>query len=243
MGAAARAPHAGAVLGYSDDLGVTDDPAKFDQAVRFLRRKVGISEDDWDELTEAEQQRAFKVAAVAQADLAQEVLDAITSAVEDGTTFEDFRDAVGEKLADAWGGEDSPRLEGIFRTNTMAAYNGGRYEAFNDPEVKEARPFWRFDAIEDDRIDDVCADSDGTVLASDDPWWTTHLPPLHPNCRCTFVALSDEEAQEAGLTPEPTEREAADGFGAPPASDDWDPDLSTYSDPIREALESRLANG
>jgi SPP1 gp7 family putative phage head morphogenesis protein len=128
----------------------------------------------------------------------------------------------------------------IFRTNVLGAYTSGRHEIFSSPAVKEARPVWRFDAIEDDRIDDECAEADGTVLPADDPWWSTHLPPLHMNCRCNFTALTPEEADDEGMTEDPPEAEADEGFGSPPADDEWSPNLSRFSPELRAVLADRL---
>ena len=227
-------------VSWTDDLGVTDDPDRFEQAIAAFRRKVPMSDEEFDELTAEEKLRAFKVANVAQADLVQEVFDALGSAVESGSTLEDFKAEVGDQLEEAWGAEDAPRLENMFRTNVLGAYNQGRHEIFSTPEAKEARPYWRFDAIEDDRIDDECEDADGTVLPADDAWWSTHIPPLHFNCRCSYVALSDDEAREEGVTDEPPVAEADDGFGAAPATDDWEPDASRFDDQIAAVLDRKL---
>ncbi len=228
-------------VSWTDDLGVSDDPDRFKEAIEAFRRKVPMSDDEFDELTAEEKLRAFKVANVAQADLVQDVFDALDSAIETGSTLEDFQTEVGAQLAEAWGGENASQLETVFRTNVLGAYNQGRHEIFSTPEAKEARPYWRFDAIEDDRIDDECAECDGIVLPADDPWWSTHIPPLHFNCRCSYVALSDEEAREEGLTDEPPAAEADDGFGAAPATDDWEPDSSRFDEAIAAELDRKLA--
>jgi len=220
--------------------GISPDPEKFHEAIKAFRKRVPMSNADWDQLAADERQRAFTVGAVAQADLVQDVFDAIDRAVENGTSFDDFKGEIGDKLADAWGGQDAPRVETIFRTNMLGAYSAGRHEIYSSPAVKEARNTWRFDAIEDDRIDEDCEEADGTVLPADDPWWSTHLPPLHFNCRCSFTALTPEEAEDEGITEEPPESEADEGFGSPPADDDWEPDLSRFSPALRDVLSSRL---
>ena len=43
----------------------------------------------------------------------------------------------------------------------------------------------------------------------------THIAPLHPNCRCSFTALSAEEAGE-DVDEEGPDAPAADGFGDAP---------------------------
>src|SRR6185369_12313498 len=121
-------------------------------------------------------------------------------AVRDGTTLDDFKDEVGARLAEAWGGEDAPRLENVFRTNVLQSYNAGRYEIYSDPVVQEARPYLRFDGVDDSRTCPICAPLNGVVKAADDPFWKTRHPPLHHSCRDLLAPLSKEEAHEEGIT-------------------------------------------
>lgn len=60
---------------------------------------------------------------------------------------------------------------------------------------------------------EVCLAAHGTVLPADDSWWDEHAPPLHFNCRSTVETLSPEEAEEHGITENPTELKAQEGFG------------------------------
>jgi SPP1 gp7 family putative phage head morphogenesis protein len=229
------------VIRWSDDLGVTDDPDRFEEAIKAFERRVPMPADEYDALEAAERQRAFKVAAVAEAEVVQRIHDAISAAIENGTGIDEFRQAVGQDLFDAWEGEAPARLDAIFRTNTLGAYNAGRYEIFTRPEVMDSRPYWRFDSIDDERRDDVCADCDGVILPADDPWWRTHIPPLHNQCRCSYIALTEQEARDEGAADDGPDAPPAVGFGAPPAPDDWQPDPARFDDPIREILERALA--
>jgi SPP1 gp7 family putative phage head morphogenesis protein len=220
---------------------VTDDPAEFEEAVRAFRRRVPMPDWKWDALTEAERELAFKVSGVAQADLATEAWEAMERAIKDGTTLEDFKKQVGPQLEAAWGKEDPARLETIFRTNALGAYNAGRHEIISHPEVRKARPYLRFDGIDDDRQTEICAALDGTVRPADDPFWHTHSPPLHFNCRSILVPLSDEEAEEEGIDKEGPDVDADDGFGKPPTvGGDWEPDPSSYPGPIGAELEKKI---
>jgi hypothetical protein len=216
--------------------GITADVDKFHEAVKAIRRLAPVSNDEWDKLTEDEQERSLKVGVMAQGDLVQDVFDGLVRAVEEGTTFDDFKAEIGQSLAEDWGSEDGARLEAIFRTNVLGAYNEGREEIFNDPAVKEDRPFWRWELIDDGRQsdDDPCLDCEDVVLPADDPWWDAHPRPMHPNCRCTFSALSHEEAEEAGITD--SAPAATGGFG----DEDWEPNPSRFDESIRAVIEDRL---
>jgi SPP1 gp7 family putative phage head morphogenesis protein len=223
---------------------IPPDPDKFTEAVNAFRRRVPMPADEWDLLTQAEREHAFKVAGVAQADLAQEVHDALERAIRDGTTLDDFKREMGDRLAEAWGGDDPVRMETVFRTNVLSAYNAGRHEVFSAPAVRRARPYLRFDAVGDSRTSEICEELDGKILPADDPFWKKHTPPLHFNCRSILVALSPEEAEEEGIAAEApeTEAEVDDGFGREPttAGKDWQPDTSGYAPEIRAALDEKL---
>jgi hypothetical protein len=223
---------------------VPDDPIRFREAIDRFRQLVPMTDEQYAALEEAEQEFAFTVADVAQADLVAEVYDAIDRAISDGTTFEDFQGDVGGGLADAWGGEDAGRLDTIFRTNVMDAYSSGRYDVMTAPAVAEARPYWRFDAVGDGaRTCDICEPCDGTILPQDHPWWQRHYPILHPNCSCIATPLSEDEARDEGISDDGPDVDPADGFGAPPAGaggSDWEPDTSDYPAAVRDELDDRL---
>lgn len=225
---------------------IPDDPVQFQEAIDRFRQLVPMTDAEYEQLEEAEQQFAFTVANVEQADLVAQVYDAIDSAVSQGKTFEDFQADVGGALADAWGGDDPSRLDMIFRTNVMDSYNAGRYDVMTSPAVAEARPYWRFDGIDGDgRTCDICQPCIGVILPQDHPWWRRHYPILHPRCRDLAVAMSKEEAEQEGITSDPPDVDPAPGFGSPPVGggrSDWEPDTSDYPEPIRGELDDRLAD-
>lgn len=217
------------------------DPDRFEQAIRAFRRRVPITDPEFRRLTAAERRRAFWVAGVAQGRIVQEVFEAIDRAVRDGTTLDDFKKQAAPALLEAWGGEDAPRVETVFRTNVMGAYNGGRNEVLRDPVVVEARPYWRFDAVGDSRMSEICEALDGTVRPADDPWWKTHTPPLHHQCRSVITPLTAEEAEGEGVTVrEPEAPEPGEGFGRPPEPEDAEPDLGGFHPSIARILQRRL---
>lgn len=226
------------------EVGVTADPGKFKEAIAAFAKRVPMPKEEFNLLDQQAREYAFTVAGAAQADLVAEVYDAIGRAIEKGTTLEDFKGEVGGKLAEAWGGDKPARLETIFRTNVQSAYTEGRYSVFSAPAVKEARPYFRYELIDDgtQADDDECLDCEGVVLPQDDPWWDTHIPPLHPNCRCSFTALSAEEAGEEGIDTEGPGAEAEDGFGGRPSSEgsDWAPNASDYPAAVGDVLENVL---
>jgi len=221
------------------------DPDKFEEAIEAFRKRVPMTRKEWDALTEAQREHAFMVSEVARADVVSELCEAVDKAIEHGTTFAEFKDGVGELLESSWGGPKPGRLETIFRTNVQTAYNAGRHAVFSAPAVRKARPYLRFDGVEDDRQTDICEACNGVVLPADDPYWNSHTPPLHFNCRSTVVALSSDEADDEGVTDDPPEEDADDGFGRPPSTTgaDWEPDLTGYPKDVGGELRRRLEDG
>lgn len=217
------------------------DPDRYEEAVRALRRRVPMTDPEFRALEAEELKNAFWVAGVTEARAVQEIQDALVRAVEQGTTLDDFKADAGQRLAEAWGGEDAPRLETVFRTNVMGAYNAGRSEIFDDPDVQEARPYLRFDAVGDSRTSDICEAMDGKIYPADDPIWKTHTPPLHPNCRSIVTPLTAEEAGEEGVAKGRPDTEAApaDGFGRP-AEREEEPDLDQFDDDIARVVREKL---
>jgi SPP1 gp7 family putative phage head morphogenesis protein len=200
-------------------------PADSNALAKHLRDVLAMNSDEYYELEAKARGRAFTVSGVAELDLVTDVWRAIESAVENGETLEDFKARIGSDLEEAWGGEIPGRLETIFRTNVQSAYAAGRYHQNNRPEVRATHPYSRFTAVLDSRTSDICEALDGTVLHSDDPFWATHQPPLHFNCRSDVSAITVEEAHELGVDEVPPEMQPDDGFGVPIT--DWKPDLST----------------
>jgi SPP1 gp7 family putative phage head morphogenesis protein len=221
---------------------VTADPERFEEAIAAFHRRLPLTRAAWDELTVQEREFAFTVSNVAQADVVFDVWEQIETALKNGTGLDEFKAAAERSLTESWGVENAPRVETIFRTNVQTAYNAGRYEVFSAPAVKEARPYFRFDAIDDDRADDECLDLNGTVLPQDDSFWDSNHPPLHFNCRCNVTAISKEEAGDDGDDEAPETDHADEGFGERPGRDgeDWAPDLEKYPDEIADVLREKL---
>lgn len=203
------------------------DPLRFQEAVRAFRARVPMSDADFYEMLEASHARAFVVAGVAKLDLVTQVWKALDDAISNGTTFEDFKKTVGAQLEEEWGRKNPARLETIFRTNTQRSYSAGKIEMMRNPAISKRRPYWRYTAILDGRTTVVCKTCDGTTLPADHPFWATHQPPLHFNCRATIRALTVSQAETMGVSDEPPTAEPLDGFGNV-ERDQWKPDLSKY---------------
>lgn len=208
---------------------VSADPVDFDEAIAWFKKRVAVSKSDYRRMSAAAKRKAFTVANLAQLDLVHHAWKAIDDAVKKGTSLDDFKKSIGDDLKKAWGSKvaDPPwRLETIFRTNVQMAYGAGRFKQATHPDVLGDRPVWMFDAILDGRTSSICKACDGTKRPANDAWWQTHTPPLHHNCRSSFIALT--VAQAGKVTTSPPDQEPDGGFGVTPSDDEWEPDTKDY---------------
>lgn len=211
------------------------DTGRFDEAIAWFRRNLpDFGDEALDSVVKKVRVRSAGLSKWAQLDLVTEVWRGIDSAIANGDTFQDFRDSVRKKMLSRWGitvDGHAERLDVIFRTNVQKAYVSGRYIQASDPTVRKARPYWKFSAIMDKATTPICHQCNETILLADDPWWKTHLPPLHHQCRSTFITLRASQAKKMGIDKEGPDMEPKDGFGSfkdNNAHDEPKPDLGTY---------------
>ena len=178
-------------------LEVSADPVYPEEAIRFFRGKIGVTEDEWDALEDQNHDLSFKLAGIADIDVIDDVYSAIDDAITNGTTLEDFRDKVIDELMNSWGGSVANpgwRVETIFRTNLQSAYQAGHYAQAQ--QNKEDRPFGMLDVVEDGRTSDICADLDdeigGRAISLDDPIWSKAWPPNHFNALTADTLVETE---------------------------------------------------
>ncbi|MCB1826671.1 MAG: hypothetical protein KDJ54_19635 [Candidatus Competibacteraceae bacterium] len=184
----------------------------FAEALAFLRAKLNLPTQRWDDLLGAAHDLAFVVAGAMQADLLADLRAAVDRAIADGTTFETFRKDFEQVVADrgwtGWTGEDSKsgrawRARTIYDTNLFTSYAAGRHRQMQ--EVAERRPYWRYrhsPASVVPRAEHLAWD--GIILRHDDPWWGTHYPPCGWGCKCFVETLAERDLKKQGLSVTPT---------------------------------------
>lgn len=212
-------------------------PGHFQEAVSYFRRKVPMTENEFRELLEEDHDRAFMVSGLNQLSVVESFMDALDGAISQGSTLEEFKAATIEMADRAWGAAAGTRLELIFRTNVQTAYSRGRYEQATEPEVLEARPFWKFLAIDDAPVlCPLCEECMNTLLPADSPWWLEHYPPLHHRCRCRVQTLTEGQG-EGKVTAKPSDVKARGSFGQTPDAELGDaPDLTSMDPGLRTAF-------
>ncbi len=179
----------------------------FLEALAFFRAKLNLPTRRWDDLLGAAHDRAFVVAGALQADLLEDLRNAVEKAMEQGTTYEtfkkDFRKIVAERGWTGWTGEGTKageawRARVIYDTNLFSSYSAGRYQQMK--AVADTRPWWRYrhsPASLVPRKEHLAWD--GVILKHDDPWWDAHTPPCGWGCKCYVETLADRDLKKQGL--------------------------------------------
>lgn len=171
----------------------------FDRQVDFFRKKINLPTEKYTDLWNEEHDWAFVVAGAANMELVADLREAVSKAIMDGTTLEEFRKdfrATVKKHGWTYKGKEGWRTKTIYDTNMSSSYQAGRYEQLQ--EVKEYMPYWEYvhNAIKYPREDHQILD--GKILPADDPWWQHYYPPNGYGCKCTVHAHNDRSLEDSG---------------------------------------------
>lgn len=192
----------------------------FQAQIDYLRNKLRLPTERWDDIQRSAHDRAFIAAGAAKADLLADLHKAVIDRATQGAGLQafrkDFKAIVAKHGWTGWTGEGSKggeawRTRIIYQTNMATSYAAGRYQQLTDPEVLKLHPFWRYihsDSVLHPRPHHVAWH--GITLPHDHPFWTTHFAPNGWGCQCRITSVSKAE----GL------RSAKAGLGEPPEG--WD---------------------
>lgn len=186
----------------------------FADQIAFFRQKLNLPSERWDDIKKSAHDRAFIVAGVAEADLLNDLYQAIDKGIADGGSLaafrKDFREIVLRNGWTGWTGEGSKagqawRTRIIYQTNMATSYAAGRYKQLTDPAFRALRPFWRYvhnDSVLHPRPLHQLWGSIRLTLPWDHEFWKTHFPPNGWGCHCRVTAV---EAPAEGDATEPPE--------------------------------------
>lgn len=200
------------------DMDMTADPDEFREAVdEFASRRI-VTRKEADTLEAYARKRAWWISGVAQMDVVNDVHESIVEAMRKGTSFEDWKKEIGPKIENAWGREDSFRIQTIWRNATSSAYNAGRIDQMSEPHIVSVRPYWMLDVVDDLHTSTTCKPflTPPVILPSSDPWWFTHSPPLHHRCRSGIRSLRQSVAEKKGILGTAPAVDIPDGWGVDP---------------------------
>ncbi len=159
---------------------VTAEVDSFDEAVEWFDAREPMTQDEYDKLEDTARARAFTLAGQVELQLVQVVFDEMKRAIDKGTPYEAFAEAVGAKLADF--PIPGHVLETTFINNVQQSYNTGRWYQITDPELTALRPYLLYDSVLDSRTSPHCLQWDGVIRPASDPCWLSHSPQCHHRC-------------------------------------------------------------
>lgn len=229
----------------------------FEEAVRYFKGKIPVTSKEYYQLSAEYQKLAFTVSGYTHAQIIRQFHERLLNALEEGTTIKVFQEAMNEFLEEqGYEGITPFQADNIFRTNIQSAFQAGHYERMTQPDVMRLRPYWQYDAVNDNSTRPSHLAMDGRVFPADSPVWDIWYPPNGFRCRCTVRTLSRRQVEQQGLTVEekvPAMAELADGrtvsvlpdphFGTNPAKTQFEPDLKTFPPPLKAAYQKYNAQG
>jgi hypothetical protein len=175
----------------------------FQEQLDFLRQKINLPSEHYDDIIKSAQDRAFVVAGATKADLLNDLRGAVDKAISEGKSIEWFRKEfagiVQKHGWEGWTGSDTAagrdwRARVIYNTNLSASYAAGRYAQLTDPDLLQNRPYWKYvhnDSVRHPRP--LHQSWSWMVLRYDDPFWQAHFPPNGWGCHCRVTAVTADD--------------------------------------------------
>jgi len=173
------------------------------EAIEEFKRKGLASPDEYSSMVAFRAEESERTRARMLENVQAFVQDALLKSLETGGTLKGFaadieagKETLGIVDKDPW------YIERVFRTKILGAYGDGRFKAITDPDVMEERPFTQYRTVGDVRVGDDHRPLDGLVFRTADAIWHPVRPVKRPNCRCSMVSLTAEEASAYAITTE-----------------------------------------
>lgn len=225
----------------------------FKEAVAFLESKKALPKEEYVKLEKEARAKAFTVSGYTSAEVLNEFLAELSTAVKEGKTKEAFREDMNHFLEQKGYEAVNPwKSDNIFRTNIQMAYNAGHYKSMTDVTVMKMRPYWQYYDAGDSKVRETHAAMNGRIYPADDPIWDVWFPPNGYKCRCGVRSLSKRQVAEKGLnvydkppfqvdysTGEILPMFPDKGFSGNPAKDVWKPDTGKFSKEVKTAFTER----
>lgn len=192
----------------------------FAEQLDFFRKKLNLPSERWDDIQKSAHDRAFIVAGADNADLVEDLRNAIDQCIVEGKSLgwyqKQFDEIVKKNGWTGWTGEGTKaghdwRTTITYQTNMSTSYAAGRWEQLHDPDLVKMRPYLTYrhaDGVRRPRP--LHLSWNGFTAPRDDPFWPTHACPNGWRCHCYISAASEADHAEA----------KAAGRDKPPAG--WD---------------------
>lgn len=224
---------------------IEKDGFKFEDAIKYFNNKIPITKEEYKKLDDTYKSLAFTIANYSNITLLNEIYNLLLVSLEEGESLNTFKSLLNNCLEN-WGydKENDYKIDLIYRNNIQTAYQVGHYEMLIDPDVLENRPYWQYDAIEDEDTRPEHRALNGLVFRADDPFWKTWYPPNGHRCRCTVKSLSKRDLEKKGLSIKKGEdiKILPDkDFNYNPALKSYDFNIDDLPKTLKKAYEKQMA--
>lgn len=181
------------------------------QALDYIKNKKLHPAFSYKDVWNEEHAAAFTVAKAMQIDVLSDIKTAVEKAIENGTTFEQFKKELKPTLMQKgwWGKKEMTdpltgrpvnaqlgsdrRLKTIYSTNLRSAYQKGQYDRTMESDL---HPYlmYRIGASVHHREQHLRWNN--LILPKDDPLWNSIFPPNGYGCKCYTVAVTEARKQK-----------------------------------------------
>ena len=181
------------------------------QALDYIKNKKLRPAFSYKDVWNEEHATAFTVAKAMQLDVLSDIKTAVEKAIENGTTFEQFKkdlkptlmqkgwwgrkemtDPLIGRTVDAQLGSDR-RLRTIYSTNLRSAYQKGQYDRTMESDL---HPYLMYKLGASVNHREAHVRWSNLILSKDDPLWNSIMPPNGYGCKCYTVAVTEARKQK-----------------------------------------------
>ena len=181
------------------------------QALEYIRNKKLRPAFSYKDVWNEEHATAFTVAKAMQLDVLSDIKGAVEKAIENGTTFEQFKKELKptlmqkgwwgkKKMTDPLTGEtiaaqlgSDRRLKTIYSTNLRSAYQKGQYDRTMESDL---HPYLMYRIGPSLRHREQHVRWNNLIRPKDDPIWNYIFPPNGYGCKCYTVAVTEARKQK-----------------------------------------------
>ncbi|MGQ8367126.1 phage minor head protein [Glaciecola sp. 1036] len=169
---------------------------KFEEAIKYFRKKINLPSSRWAEIFRAQNTVAFHVAGAMKTELINDFRSMVDDAIANGKSLSWFKanfKQVAQKHGWQFNGSPSWRANIIYGTNLRQAYNAGRYTQLQNFE------FWRYKHGDSRQPRIHHKAKDQLVLPKSDPFWDVWFPQNGWGCKCKVFGETQRSLQRKGL--------------------------------------------
>lgn len=181
------------------------------QALDYIKTKKLHPAFSYKDVWNEEHATAFTVAKAMQLDVLSDIKNALEKAMENGTTFEQFKkdlkptlmqkgwwgkrkmtDPLTGEIVNAQLGSDR-RLKTIYSTNLRSAYQKGQYDRTME---SDSHPYLMYRVGASVHHREQHLKWNNLILPKDDPLWNSIFPPNGYGCKCYTVAVTQARKEK-----------------------------------------------